>query len=80
MAEEIDWCARAAKLRDVEMAMLSGEMVTEARFGTDGVKYATATLQEVKRDLDIALRNCAVARGEAPARTRYALRPVARPY
>lgn len=85
MADEIDplvvdWCARAVKLRRVEEALLMGEMVTEARFGEDMARYAGAKLSEVKAELETALRNCAIARGERPRRTRYAVRGVMRPY
>lgn len=80
MPDDVDWCARAAKLREVEMAILSGEMVTEARFGTDMTRFAGASIAEVKRALDEAIRNCQISRGEKPARTRYAVRGIMRPY
>lgn len=76
----IDWCARAARLRKVEEALLSGEMITEARFGQDMARYANASLGDVKRALDEAIRNCQISRGEAPKRTRYAIRGRMRPY
>lgn len=76
----IDWCARAAKLREVEMALLSGEMVTEARFGSDLTRFANASLADVKRALDEALKNCAISRGERPQRNRFAKSARARPY
>lgn len=77
---DIDWCARAGKLRQVEMAILSGEMVTEARFGTDMMRYANASISEVKSALDEAIRNCQISRGETPPRLRYAVRGIMRPY
>ncbi len=80
MADEIDWCARAAKLRRVEEALLSGEMITEARFGSDMTRFANASLAEVTRALNEALRRCAEARGETVRRTRYAMPARARPY
>ncbi|CDZ43088.1 Hypothetical protein NGAL_HAMBI1146_58610 [Neorhizobium galegae bv. officinalis] len=82
MPEEIvvDWCARAVKLRQVEEAILMGEMVTEARFGEDMARYANASLADVKRALDEAIRNCQISRGETPRRTRYAIRGHMRPY
>lgn len=77
----IDWCARAAKLREVEAALLTGEMVTEARFGADMTRYANASLAEVTKALNEALRNCAISRGERPARSRYAISGrMTRPY
>lgn len=76
----IDWCARAAKLREVEMALLNGEMVTEGRFGTDMMRYASASIAEVRRALDEAIRNCQISRGERPQRKRYAMRGIMRPY
>lgn len=76
----VDWCARAVKLREVEMALLSGDMVTEARFGTDMTRWANASISEIRRALDEAIRNCQISRGETPARTRYARRGIMRPY
>lgn len=76
----VDWCARAAQLRLVEMALLSGEMVTEARFGPDMTRFANASLGDVTKALNEALRLCAISRGERPARTRYAISGSFRPY
>lgn len=73
MSEDIDWCARAAKLRKVEEALLTGEMVTEARFGADMTRFANASLSDVTKALNEALRQCAISRGETPARTRFAM-------
>lgn len=69
----VNWCERAAKLRRVEEALLSGEMVTEARFGSDMTKFATASLADVKKAVDEAIDNCAISRGERPRRTRFAM-------
>lgn len=81
MADDIDWCARAAKLREVELALLTGEMVEEARFGSDMTRFAkAASLTDVKKALDEAMKNCTISRGERPARTRYAMAARARPY
>lgn len=77
----VDWCARAVKLRKVEEALLSGEMVTEARFGADMARYATAKLSEVQSALNYAIKQCQISRGEKPKRTRYAMRGrMSRPY
>lgn len=80
MPDQIDWCVRATKLREVEMALLTGEMVTEARFGTDMTRFANASIGEVRRALDEAIRNCQISRGESPSRRRFAIRGIARPY
>ena len=76
---DIDWCARLTKLRAVEEAILTGEMVTEARFGADMVVYANAKLVDVQRAIETAERNCAL---QTPGRRRrrYALPGRARPY
>lgn len=76
----VDWCGRAAKLRQVELALLTGEMVTEARFGTDMMRYANASIAQIKTALDEAIRNCQISRGETPARLRFAARGIMRPY
>ncbi|WP_173087687.1 hypothetical protein [Devosia sp. 1635] len=77
----VDWCARAAKLRKVEEAILAGEMVTEARFGADMMRYANAKLSDVQSALNAAMKQCQISRGEKPKRTRYAVRGrMTRPY
>ncbi|WP_108459186.1 hypothetical protein [Devosia naphthalenivorans] len=77
----IDWCARAVLLRKVEEALLTGEMVTEARFGADMTRFANASLADVTKALNEAMRNCQISRGEKPRRTRYAMRGrMTRPY
>lgn len=76
----IDWCSRAKKLREVEMALLSGEMITEARFGNDMAKYATASLAEVRKALQEATEKCMLSLGERPRPTRFAMRGRFRPY
>ena len=76
----VDWCARAVLLRKVEEALLTGEMITEARFGEDMMRYANAKLDDVKRALEEAIRNCQISRGEMPKRTRYAISGRMRPY
>ncbi|KTQ95017.1 hypothetical protein NS226_13885 [Aureimonas ureilytica] len=81
MVSEVDWCARALALREVEMALLKGEMVTEARFGSDMTRFAdTANLADVRKAIAEADRNCSISRGGTPTRTRYAMAATARPY
>jgi hypothetical protein len=75
-----DWCARAVKLRKVEEALLMGEMVTEARFGSDMMVYATASLDVVQRELEKAIRQCRIARGERVKPVRFAMSGRMRPY
>lgn len=77
---KVDWCARAAKLRKVEEALLTGEMMTEARFGEDMMRYSTASLEKVQSALNEAIRNCQIARGEKPKIRRHAMRGRFRPY
>lgn len=76
----VNWCDRAVKLRKVEEALLSGEMLTEARFGQDMMRYANASLSDVQRALNEAIRNCQIARGEKPKRQRYAISGRFKPY
>ena len=77
---KVDWCARAVKLRKVEEALLSGEMMTEGRFGEDMMRYSTASLDQVQRALEEAIRNCQIARGEKPKQRRHAISGRFRPY
>ncbi|WP_172123209.1 hypothetical protein [Devosia sp. 919] len=77
----VDWCARAAKLRKVEEAILTGEMILEARFGADMMRYANASLSDVQNALNNAIQQCRLSRGEKPKRRRFAMRGfMTRPY
>ncbi|MBE7186298.1 MAG: hypothetical protein INR68_18030, partial [Methylobacterium mesophilicum] len=59
----------------------TGEMVTEARFGEDATRFATAKLSDVTAALEEAMKNCLIERGQAPRRTRFAIRGrMPRPY
>ncbi|MGQ2906732.1 MAG: hypothetical protein ACT6QU_02145 [Aliihoeflea sp.] len=76
----VDWCARAATLRKVEEALLMGEMVTEARFGEDMTRFSNASIGDVQRALNEAIRECQISRGETPRRVRFAKSGRMRPY
>lgn len=77
MIETVDWCVRAAKLREIEFARLSGEMVTESRFGADMVRFAESSSADLQRAIEYADRQCAKMIGK---RSRFALAARARPY
>lgn len=74
---EINWCDRVTQLREIEFARVSGEMVEEARFGADMVRYARASNADLSAAIQYAERQCAKSRGK---RSRYALAARARPY
>lgn len=70
----VDWCARAARLQEFEMAILTNDVTIEARFGQDMQRWGlTANLKDVRAALETAMRNCRAAHGEIARRTRYAL-------
>lgn len=77
MSSTIDWCARAATLREIEFARLSGESVEETRFGEDMVRFAKVSADELAKAIQYAERMCAQSQGK---RTRYAMSARARPY
>lgn len=77
MSETVDWCARVEKLREIEFARVSGDMVEETRFGPDMVRFVTGTAAELANAIQYAERMCAKAKGQ---RTRFALAARARPY
>ncbi|MQB19648.1 hypothetical protein DXT90_03260 [Agrobacterium tumefaciens] len=79
-ALKVNWCDRAIKLRKVEEALLSGEMLTEARFGQDMMRYANVSLSDVQRALNEAIRNCQIERGKKPKARRHAISGRFRPY
>lgn len=76
----IDWCAKAAALRERYEALRDGDGIAEARFGEDTVKYSKADLGLLLADLREAERLCALASGEKPRRRRYAATGRMRPY
>ncbi len=75
-------CDRLARLLAVREALITGQAVTETRFGEDMVKFTPANLTELDRAIAAAGTACAIARGEtAPApRRRYAMGARFRPY
>jgi hypothetical protein len=84
MADNIDWCDLARKLRATKMAMLTGGMVKKSSL-SDGssVEWAVgSSLEEVSTALAEAERMCAAQCGETttPKRARYAISGRARPY
>jgi len=77
MAREIDWCARASQLREIEFARVSGDMIEEARFDSDMTRFVKASAAELKSAIQYADRQCAKSQGK---RSRFALAARARPY
>lgn len=65
---EIDYCAEAARLREIYTEHISGEGISEARFGEDAVRYGrydkAALLAEVRRLEDL----CSQSQGSKPRR------------
>lgn len=74
---DVDWCARAAALREIEFARVSGEQVSETRFGQDMVRFVSSSAEELAAAIRYADDQCAKASGK---RSRYALKAQARPY
>lgn len=81
MSGEIDYCSLAMELRQVRVAMLSGKMVTQTHFGTEGARFAKPpSMAELNSAIADADRQCAIQCGLSPKRTRYAISGRARPY
>lgn len=74
-----DWCTEADRLRDVYETVRDGGKITESRFGEDFIKYQSADLERIERDLKYAETMCATG-GASTARRRYAGRISARRY
>ena len=77
MADDIDWCARVTQLREIEFARVSGDMLEEARFGSDMARYTKVSASDLAAAIQYAERQCAKSQGK---RSRYALAARARPY
>lgn len=64
----IDYCAQAARLQEIYIEFISGEGISEARFGEDATKFRNydkqALLAEIKRLEDL----CAASQGKRPVR------------
>lgn len=74
---DVDWCARAAALREIEFARVSGEQVSETRFGQDLVRFVSSSAGDLAAAIRYAEAMCAKASGNPG---RYALKSRARPY
>lgn len=84
MADNIDWCELARKLRATKVAMLTGGMVKKSSL-SDGssVEWSVgSSIEEVNTALVEAERMCAIQCGAdvTVKRSRYAITGRARPY
>ncbi|SMC42919.1 gpW protein [Fulvimarina manganoxydans] len=80
MADDIDPCAEAVRLRQKLSEIATGEAVSSSRFGNDEAKFAKADVTELKKLIAHYERECAISKGETPKRTRYAMAARMRPH
>lgn len=80
MSNVIDPCAEAARLRQKLSDIATGEAVAASRFGPDETRFNKADTTELKKLIEHYDRQCAIANGETPKRSRYAMAPRARRY
>ena len=78
--EPVDPCVEAADLRRVRRDLITGQAVSETRFGEDMVKFTRADLGRLDTLIAEADAQCAIQRGEKPKRRRYAMGARFRPY
>lgn len=78
--EPIDYCAEAGRLRELRIAMASGEGVAETRFGLDMVRFHKGDPARLDRLIDEADRLCSISTGVTPRRRRFAISGRFRPY
>lgn len=73
-----DYCAEAEQLRQIYREFITGEGISEARFGEDATKFRNydkpALLAEIKRVEDL----CAASQGQKPRRRAKATRGIYR--
>lgn len=73
-------CDRAERLRGIRDALITGDAVTETKFGEDAVKFAKADMAALNREIAAAEAACAASLGERPRRKRFAMGARFRPY
>lgn len=80
MADPIDHCAEAKRLRELLAAMVTGESVALSRFGEDEVRFHKGDPARLERMIADAERLCRISQGETPKRRRFAISGRFRPY
>ncbi|WP_243368875.1 hypothetical protein [Microvirga solisilvae] len=65
-------CAEAARLREIQVAIATGEAVASTRFGEKEIRYHKADPARLDRLIEYYDRECAISKGEAPKRARFA--------
>ncbi len=73
-------CDRAARLRSVREALITGRATAETSFSGRTVRYAKADLPALEREIAAAEAACAESRGERPRRRRFAMGARFRPH
>lgn len=69
---EVDPCAKAEELRATRLAIISGKGEIEIQFDREKVRYSSANLGALDREIARLERECDVAQGKP--RRRYAKR------
>ncbi len=74
-------CAKAIRLRQIREDSATGQIITEARFGEDFMKYGKLDAGALDKLIEEADAACAASRGETkPIRKRYAMGVRIRPW
>ena len=69
---EVDPCAKAEELRELRLAIISGKSESQIRFDREEVRYFSANLGALDREIARLERECDIAQGKP--RRRYAKR------
>ncbi len=75
-----DPCVEAAELKAIRRELITGEKAATVRFGEDEVRLTKADLPRLDGLIAAAEKQCAIAEGKIPKRTRYAMGVRFRPH
>lgn len=75
-----DYCVELADLKRVRRGLITGQAVSETRFGEDMVKFTRADMNRLDQLIAEAETQCTIQSGGKPKRRRYAMGARFRPY
>lgn len=73
-----DYCAQAERLRQIYVEFISGEGISEARFGEDATKFRNYDKPALLAEISRLERLCAASTGAKPVRRARAISGVYR--
>lgn len=75
-----DPCIEAAELKKIRRDLITGEKASVVRFGEDEARFTKADMARLDGLISEAEKQCAIAEGKTPKRTRFAMGVRFKPY